>query len=242
MKTTFHSWSAILCFAFLFASTTSINNRPNDETVLQLLEQCASGEGTEVYRAIGKLTNHKKSEFDNVAQAKLASLLQPNTLYLDRLVKLAGFIGLQDALNSLNQQELKNKILKTAINLALARTGDRAKMNLLMRNVKKQKVDDNFTLDLLPTLTYVRQKEVFDYLFKLIEKNDKNCHPSDAETKGNIPCAYRILEAVAANIIDFPVETDRYGLKTNDYPEALRIARQWIRENRGTYELDVETY
>ena len=95
----------------------------------------------------------------------------------------------------------------------------------------------------MPLLTYTKQSVIYNWLFDQIISNEKNCHPADAEIPGNIHCAYRIMEAVAPSIIDFPIQLDRWGdLAVESYSKALKTVREWIPTNRENYSLDLETY
>lgn len=102
-------------------------------------------------------------------------------------------------------------------------------------------VDDEFVHYVLPDLIYVRQKSIFDYLFGLIESDVMGCSTGYGTRK--VPCACRIVEAVAPHVVDFPVEVRVSGdLKVDDYPKALEEVRSWIRKHREDYELRTDIY
>lgn len=68
--------------------------------------------------------------------------------------------------------------LRQALYLAQARTGNQARINSLLRKTRTFPLDDAFTYEALPSLVYVRQKPVFDYLFELIESDALGCTPN----------------------------------------------------------------
>lgn len=67
---------------------------------------------------------------------------------------------------------------------------------------------------------YTRRKEVTDYLLELVQKEDQNCTPADAEC-GNINCAYRITEVSGTGYPRFPFNDVSGDLITDDYTKAL---------------------
>lgn len=209
----------------------------------QLLTECQSLNSQTISRNVKKLQRFNLSEFDNVAKQKLASLLQANPPHQDQLIKLAGFLEMQTELQNILSQETISKKNKEALKLALVRIGDEVKLQNLMKNIKKIPIGDDFIYQIVPVLIYVRQKAATDYLMEIILQDSEDCTPADAETSGTVNCAYRIIEALAPVVIDFPVEVDDFGdIVTKDYEASLKKVRKWIRKNKASYELNKEIY
>ena len=223
--------------------TITISHGQVIATPNQLLNECLSNNALTISRNTTKLQSFPKSEFDSEARQNLTKLLLGNPPHQDKLIQLAGFLEIKGILmDKLGQEEITKKD-KQSIKLALVRTGDEAKLKNLMKNVKKIPIGDEFVFEVLPILIYVRQKKVTDYLLEIIMSDEKKCTPADAETPGNINCAYRIIEAVAPVINDFPYEVDDFGdLITKDYSKVLSKTRKWIGKNKTSYTLNTDIY
>ncbi len=239
MKTSYHTYLFILCIFIAIGDCIG----QTKATPSQLLQDCQSLDALTISRNIQKLQQFPKSAFDNNARQQIKKLLQDNPPHQDKLIKLAGFLNMNEALFGLLSQEKISKKDKRSIKLALVRTGDEAKLLNLMKNVKKIPIGDEFNYEVLPILIYVRQKMVTDYLLDIVLSDEKKCTPADAETAGNINCAYRIIEGLAPIINNFPYTVDDYGdLETDDYNKVLPKVRKWIMKNKANYTLNTEIY
>jgi hypothetical protein len=90
--------------------------------------------------------------------------------------------------------------------------------------------------DLVPDMIYTRQKSMFDYLFRIIESNEKTCSSPNPDSSTKILCAYNVIGQIAPFIQKFPVEVRASGdLKSNDYEKTLLDVRNWIKENKAKY-------
>lgn len=158
-------------------------------------------------------------------------------------VLLLGYLGETDAIGRISTEENKSDQLKRAISLAKVRTGNESRRQNLLKNVARYTVEDDFTFSVLPLLVYTRQREVLDYLWQQLITENLSCSPSDAETRGRIDCAYRIAEAIAPAIVDFPVAIDDEGnLMTEDYRSALQEIRRWYAAHAKDYQIVLDTY
>ncbi len=223
---------------FLFIVTNT-----NAQTPTQLLTECQSLNALTISQNLKKLQKFPLSDFDQTTKNKVATLLQKNPPHLNRLYKLAGFLDMNKELSNFNPSEIKSKKDKQALKLAMVRSGDYGKLLNLLENVKEIPINDEFVFEIVPILIYTRQKQCTDYLMELVMSDDLNCTPADAETPGEITCAYRIMEALAPVVLDFPYEVDYFGdLITDDYPKALANVRAWIRANKSNYQLNTTIY
>lgn len=211
--------------------------------VHRLLDSLPTASASDHYSIVRKLTRYPVQEFDRAAREKVGLLLNPQQIHLREWVLLAGFLGLESELRQLLAAKALPKTLQQAIHFALVRCGDEQQLRKMMQRVRTIPVNDDFVYHLVPLLIYTRRKEVTDYLLELVQKEDQNCMPADAETPGNINCAYRIMEYLAPVIRDFPLKLDVSGdLITDDYTKALARVRTWITEQKGTYILEFTTY
>ncbi|MFM9950612.1 MAG: hypothetical protein ACKV1O_21925 [Saprospiraceae bacterium] len=218
-------------------------SKNSSSEVHRLLDSVATAASSDQYSIVRKLTRYPIQEFDRSAQKKISDLLNPEQAHLREWVLLAGFLGLESPLRQLLTAEALPKTLQQTIRFALVRCGDEQQLQKMMQKVRTIPVNDDFADQLVPLLVYTRRKVVTDYLLELIQKDDRDCTPADAETPGAINCAYRILEYLAPVIRDFPLKLDGSGdLAVDDYPAALELARVWILEQKGAYALEDTTY
>lgn len=246
--TTFKTLFSVCFFSILSFILTA---QQSAEELHVLLESCYNATQQEVYSNLKSIEKYPYSIFDGQAKRKVKQIISQSPPYLNRWIKLAGFLQMENELLAIAKDDHpsgiaerlnQSKSLKTSYNLALVRAGNKAKLKTLMKNVKKLDLNDNFVYEAVPQLIYARQKPIFDYLLEMIKDKRQNCTPADAETRGNISCAYRIIEEVAPYISDFPFEATSYGIKTDDYPLMLKQTRAWIRKNKNSYVLDKENY
>jgi len=195
-----------------------------------------------VDRAIKDLERTPFSSFDNSHKESIAKLFRKEAKHLDRIIKIAGFLQMEAELMAIDSNLLKIKEHKQAWNLALVRTGNKEKKEILLRNIQKMTLDDHFTYEVVPTLVYVRQKEIMDHLLDGIMEPGNTCNPPDLDTRGSVSCAYNIIEQIAPYIKNFPTKVDRYGIQTDDFPAMLSEVRSWFTANKDIYVLDGERY
>ena len=211
--------------------------------VHQLLDAAKGAPSTTVQKLVSGLQKFKPADFDEYAIAKLTELIESSPPYLQQFIQLAGYLQMSTQLEHWAADWGKSKKWRDYFGLALVRCGHEAKKAELIRKVREMHVDDEFNLRVLPLLTYVRQKEVMDFLLDIIMDNRKNCSPLGPDTYGHIICAYRVMEAVAPYIEGFPYSVGASGdLEVDDYETALQTTRQWIEENKKDYELITDIY
>jgi hypothetical protein len=166
------------------------------------------------------------------------SLIQTLDRQVTKKEVLIGMIGtLKDesavpSLRQLSQPDNSAKV-RWAAYLALARLGDQTAINLVNNKARGIEVDDNMVYEIAPSIIYTHQKQLYDYLVELLYSNEKNCESANPDQTNSINCAYRILELLAPQIVDFPIVTSASGdLQTGSYQEALVTAREWFTAHR----------
>lgn len=191
-----------------------------------------------------KLQAYELEDFSSSSRNAVARLAErQETGGRANYVLLLGFLGDKATISRIASEEGKTKQLKRAISLAKVRMGDVDRQDNLLKNVRNYNIEDDFTYSVLPLLVYTRQRGVFDYLWQQLITENLRCTPSDAETSGRIDCAYRIAEAIAPAIVDFPVSTDEEGnLITEDYRSALQEIRRWYAAHAKDYQIVLDTY
>lgn len=167
----------------------------------------------------------------------------PNHPCRQKLYLIAGYLGEQQALYEVPKELRTSTKDKNAYDLALIRTGDPSRVARLKQLLATVEVTDAFVYETAPKLIYTRRREVIDFLFDEIMKDQRNCDSADTHTRGRINCAYRLLEMVAPVVHDFPLKVGVSGdLEMTDYPTALEIARGWIRDHRDDYRIVTDTF
>lgn len=193
------------------------------------------------------LTNFYANDFDEKSRDSLKNILHKQTVYLDKIISLIGFIGITDQ-NDYLKNNIKNGIYSShkviwATHLALARMGDVEEIDFCIDRVKMQVINDDVVYELVPDLIYIRNKDATDYLLSILNDDTKSCYSSNPENQQKITCAYRVMEYLAPIIKDFPIQTDQTGdLMADDYTEALRIVREWFKVHAKDYELIRDVY
>ena len=236
-----------VCLLFLGSNPGLLHSIPSldfpDSLRIEILLEQLLTHPAQQNSTLQSLQKFELHQFSNSNKNKIASYLFNDRIVSKKLVLFAGFLNMEKTLIALSPKHQQDKSFLQHINLALVRAGDSEKTMILHRNLQKISPNDDFVYEVLPLLRYTKQIIIYDWLLNMILSDEKNCHPADAETAGNINCAYRIIEALAPNIIDFPIEIDKWGdLKTDNYPKALAVARDWIRENQGDYKINNQTY
>lgn len=235
------------CFLFLVSNPVFSFSAPSvktpdslgiDASITQLITQ-----PTKQNTTLKTLKKFAVKDFSEDHKNKISkSFANPDDVSKS-LILFFGFLNIKNKLIALSAHYKRDKSYLQHINLALVRAGDPQKTEILYRNLLKLSINDDFVYEVLPLLIYTKQIKIYDWLLNVILSDDKNCHPADAEIPGNINCAYRIMEALAPNIIDFPIKTDKWGdLKTDNYSKTLKIVREWIEINQGNYKINTQTY
>lgn len=208
------------------------------QAVINLLQATNTVAAALVEKIVRGVQQFSSDDFTEVARGELASIIRNKKPHLSEFIKVAGWLEMTDLLQEVLPKYGEDDNLRTAINLALARSGEEKKLTMLMDKVEEMKVNDDFNYQIAPLLIYVRQPAAFDFLFEIIQSDEKNCRPAAADVAGNILCAYRVMEAVVPYVQDFPVEVGVSGdLKVKDYRVALKEVRTWLTEKGSDYEL-----
>jgi len=186
---------------------------------------------------LNRLDNYS---FDQRSQNRLASIIIDKPSHYKRLVKLTGRIQMHQLVphytNRLKQDTVINTQQQWAIKLALGRMGDAQFVSECIQYVDAIGINDMVIYNLIPDLLYLQNKQVLDYLLDEVVMVNMDCRSTDPDNEVAIDCGYRLIEVVAPYIKDFPLEVGISGdIKSNNYKEALRVARLWIKKNRANY-------
>lgn len=216
-----------------------VGNNSSDGTVRHeavdfLIKAAKDGDSGVRRNAIRALTSFGLADFSDQSKAAIGSMLYVKERLNPDLLKLAGYLDLK-AYSSQIQKILQTEgplQIKFAARIALCRMNDPAATEWLLNKLSKATITDDFVYDVIPDLIYTRHPEIFRYLQGVLNRDEKNCYPSDADSDEKINCAYRILEIMAPVIENFPLTVDASGdLVTKDYSSALLEARDWFAQH-----------
>lgn len=187
----------------------------------------------------------KRADFTDRAKDSLCSYFRQRKPYLDRLVKLIGYLEiaqLKDEIGFL-VNETTNKRYAWAGLLALSRMRDVAATNSVVERVEKIKLNDRVVDEVYPDLVYTRQRDAIALIIKTLNDDQKNCTSVDDENERPIPCAYRAMEQLAAVVEDYPLKLDRTGdVMATNYEDALAIARKWFKQQGDRFKIRNDSY
>ncbi len=185
------------------------------------------------------LTSFDVKDFDTEAIYLLGEMAKKPETHYETLVKICGWLGITDLNYDFRKaiSEKKGSIRdRWAMRLAMARMGDAEMIGYCLERLKNIKVNDDVVYELVPDVVYTRQKALFDYLFSIIESDEKNCSSSNPDSDAKILCAYRVIEQIAPYIENFPAKTDVAGeLVSGDYKKTLLEVREWTKLNLDNY-------
>src|SRR5690606_29691713 len=163
---------------------------------------------------------------------------------LPEIIRLCAFLDMREIAPRIETLagEKYNPAVRWSATLGLVRMGDTRAASTMMRRVKQHVINDNIVYRLLPDLVFTRHPDAIRFLIEIVYSDATDCMSPDPEIDDAIPCAYRVAELLAPVIKGFPVALGPYGdLDTDDYPRALRVIRQWLRQ-RTNFEMITETY
>jgi hypothetical protein len=204
--------------------------------VQQLIAATRDKDSGNTGAALMYLTEFKKTDFTKANKDSLHSLLKDKSAHIDVVMKLIGYLEMQEVNNelyALSQDVAMGRKERWTSMLALARMGDGQAAGDIMNRVKRMPLTDAVVYEIFPDLVYTRNKEVIAYLIEALNSDSKNCESANADSNEKIPCAYRVMEMLAPVIENYPLKLSESGdIETTDYPGALQKIRNWLKEQK----------
>lgn len=158
---------------------------------------------------------------------------------------LLGFLGEHSDIDYLQSMTLLYPLKKDQqfyLNLALIRLGDSDARTEYLTKLETMTVEDEFVINNLQNAIYTKDQEIYKRLLKEILNDDKNCSSANNDDPSKIPCAYRIIEAIAPHVKDFPVKINRIGEIEGNPTEELLKAQKWIGINLLDFQINTSIY
>lgn len=195
---------------------------------------------------VNLLKRHVKQDFENDELIMIQTTLESQENNIGNLAKIYAFAGGPAVLPSLNGLLAKPNLTKSDkkdLKLALTRCGDEryaAKMN---ETLKQQVVNDDLIYSALPDILYTKNKAMFSFLLDGILSDSKKCSSANNDDNTPMICAYRLIEQMAPEIVDFPATVNEKGeINSKDLSKTLTEVREWIKKNKQTFVVNTAIY
>lgn len=229
-----------LCLAIYLCSSAVVMAQPS----ALLGELGAEPDDITALRTARALREYTREDFGDRDRELLADIIANEEIpHRDEYFLLAGYLGMNEALSNVSLESLTTSKLLRSHGLAMVRAGDPNKANQLLMDIREVEYGDAFVYDLAPLLVYTRDRAVFDLLIERLLTSNLNCDPPNPHVNGKIDCGYRLMEALAPVLVDFPFEVGISGdLETDDYPAALVEVRNWLRALGDAYNIIEDTF
>jgi hypothetical protein len=210
----------------------------------KLAKSCFDSNGAVVNQSLKFLTRFPRQDYSYTAKLLTDSLAKYSRYYKPDFYKLGAYVDGPNIETILADELLLAKSIKEKwhIHIALARLGNDQSVKFIADRLAKAEINNDFVNAIVPDLVYTRQKEVFDFLLKIILPDDKNCVTNNPDRPVPIPCGYYLVEPLAAKIEGFPVSLDEQGDLMDDLtPLDFENIRKWI-SNNSAYTIIDNTY
>lgn len=216
------------------------------KVVNMLLEGCRDADSGNSGIASSYLEVFSPADFDEPAKEQLRELIQQPAFHYYRILRLAGYVQLQDQIDIIQQKIASGELTvqaKWSAYLALARMGDESALYYCLGKVSRYPVNDDVVYELLPELIYIRQPLAINYVIDVLYHDKPACESADPEASEYILCGYRVMEMLAPVIRDFPLTLDVSGdLDVESYQVALQQVRDWFQEQGDQYIIIKDTF
>jgi hypothetical protein len=195
---------------------------------------------------VNVLKRSAKQDFESSELQVMKSLLNDQENNIGNLARVYAFAAGPEAQNDLKALLAKptlNKGDKKDIKLALVRSGDESYAQKMSETLKQQVVNDELIYSALPDVLYTKNKEMFAWLLNAIMSDSKKCSSANNDDPTPIICAYRLIEQMAPQILNFPVSiNDKGEIESKDLNKSLVEVRAWITKNKDSFEINRDMY
>ena len=223
----------------------SEDNAIRRQAVDQLITGLDDSEASVVNTVLQGLGGFYYEDFSDADKAIIAGYLQASLPHYDKLLRLAGFLQLQDQqslIRSKVSDRSQSRAVRWAARLALARMGDEATLKGILDKLEALEVNDDIVYEICPDLIYTRQKAAFDYMVGILKSEERKCYAANPDATDMIQCGYRIMEFFPGVVEGFPLQAGPGGdIETDDYKKALETARDWFAAQAGNYTISQRT-
>jgi hypothetical protein len=192
----------------------------------------------ETKECINLMCKYEKAAFTNDQIDLIRDYLALPKIERKQAVLLLGFVGRADDADYLNAMATLYPLSKEENyykQLAQVRLKNAKATEEYLIKFKSMSIDDNFVTNLLKDAVYTRNMDLIQSLLLSCLSGELNCYSANNDATAMIPCAYRILEALAPIIQGFPVKIDRTGEIVGDPQAELEKAKTWIQAHQNDF-------
>jgi len=192
----------------------------------------------ETKECITLMCKYEKTAFTNDQIDLIRDYLALPKIERKQAVLLLGFVGRADDADYLNAMATLYPLKKEElyyVQLAQVRLKNAIASEEYLTKFKELSIDDNFVTNLLKDAVYTRNMDLIQSLLLNCLSGELNCYSANNDATTKIPCAYRILEALAPIIQGFPVKIDRTGEIVGDPQAELEKAKAWIQAHQNDF-------
>ncbi|MES2134136.1 MAG: hypothetical protein V4506_17445 [Bacteroidota bacterium] len=195
---------------------------------------------------VNLLKRNAKQDFENDELILMKATLESRENNIGNLAKIYAFAGGATVLMDLNALLVKPNLTKgdkKDLKLALTRCGDERYATKMNETLKQQVVNDELIYSALPDILYTKNKAMFSFLLDGILSDSKKCSSANNDDNTPMICAYRLIEQLAPEIVDFPATVNEKGeINSKDLPKTLTEVREWIKKNKDTFVINTAVY
>ncbi len=193
----------------------------------------------------GMLKTYPKESFKENQISLIRDYLAHPGVERNEAMLLLGFVGKHSDIDYLQSMAMLYPLKKDQqyyFDLALIRLGDAEAKKAFLMKMENLKIEDEFVINNLGNAVYTHNSDIYKRLLKEILNEDNNCSSANNDNPVKIPCAYRIIEAIAPYIKDFPVKINRIGEIEGNPQEELQKARTWIMAHLQDFQVITSIY
>lgn len=195
---------------------------------------------------VNLLKRHAKQDFESDELIMINTTLESQENNIGNLAMIYAFAGGPAVLSNLNALLAKPNLTKSDkkdLKLALTRCGDERYATKMNETLKQQVVNDDLIYSALPDILYTKNKEMFSFLLDGILSDSKKCSSANNDDNTPMVCAYRLIEQLAPQIVDFPATVNEKGeINSKDLSKTLAEVREWIKKNKQTFVVNTAIY
>jgi hypothetical protein len=229
---------------------TQLSLRSNDKSLVSksikgILDNAIT-KGQLNNQIVALLKKYAQTDFSAENLNQIKNILSTQENNIGALVKVYAFAGgpaVANEISNLSSKPALSKLDKGDIKLALVRCGDENLVAQMTAKLKEQVVNDNLIYYGLPEIIYTKNKSLLSFLLNSILSDDKKCTSANSDDNQAITCAYRLIENLAPEIIDFPATINERGeIASTDLNKTLVDVREWIKKNQNTFQVNMKRY
>jgi len=227
------------------ASMKTTKSMVKQKAAETLSRACLDNDSRASILAADYLTDIEAQYFSEKAKIQLSSAFIKKKENLAEIILLLGYLQMKE-----HEQELlayavssPDEKIKWNATVALARMENAKGIEMSVSEFNSLQCNDDLIFFKVPGMLYSHQKECFAPVIKILYKNEKACSSANPNSDEPILCGYRIMEALAPYIQNYPLETHASGsIKSNNYEKSLSEIQDWFNKKKDKYTIQSDVF